>query len=152
MEHRVSSPGVIYYQPPSGPYRDRRLKLTDATLNDDVDIEVGNSEVIMGPTAVCGVAGGGRTGMSCLLDDASAPTYFPIGSSPVYVDTSWVYTVLDAKQQPALERVSLLDGHGETLMAGVYPGAVTTYGACVYAAVTPLDPYYQPPAIWRFSP
>jgi hypothetical protein len=143
---------VIYYQPPNGGYRDRRLNLTDASVHDDIDIAVGNSEVIMGPTAVCGIAGGGRSGMSCLFDDASAPTYLPIGSSPVYLDASWVYTTLDAAQQPALERVSLLDGHGETLMSGVYPGAVATYGACIYAAVTPLDPFPKPPVIWRFSP
>jgi hypothetical protein len=135
-------------------YSDRRFDIQTGTLHDEVALDASNSQMFMGPGAIC-VLAANASGISCLSDDQSAVMHIATktGPFPRYIDDDWVYAAVthDGTTED-FSRYSLVDGHEQQLMAGVYPEAVTSFGDCVYAA---LIKGTSPPAtedIWRLTP
>jgi hypothetical protein len=127
------------------------LNVADATLHDEIAVDFANSQIVMGPNAICGLSAKGE-GISCVRDDQTQSEALPGESgTPRYVDAEWVYADGDDGGAPAFARFSLLDGHEEPLFDGVYyPEAATSFGDCVYAAL--MDEQTHESSIWRLSP
>jgi hypothetical protein len=134
-------------------YVDRRIDLAGGSQHDEVALHSANSQIFMGPNAIC-VLSADDTGISCLRDGEAAPDYIPVGSAslPRYIDADWVYAAV-FDNQLTFARFSLTDGHEQLLGTGVYPEAVATFGRCVYAVILPTgDPTPNSAALWRYSP
>ena len=141
---------------PQTRFVDRRIDLANGTVHDEVVLHAGNSGIVAGPNVICELASD-ALGLSCLADDQAQDTYIPVASSSTapfarYVDADWVYA--EVYRGPSqLSRFSLADGHEEVLLTGAHPGAVTSFGDCVYAAMVTYSGKVEPStAIWRFSP
>jgi len=142
---------IIVDVSPNIHYTDRRVRVDGSGVQDEIATGFGNSQVFEGPNAICATSSDGN-GLACLSDGDTQPRVFPIAAFPRFIDDKWIYA--QAFADSAFVRISLGDGHVETITMQGYPSAVTAFGDCVYAVLItpPQDGGGPKGAVWRFAP